>query len=88
MKLKDGFILKNVADNYIVVPVEGELVDLNAMITLTETGAFLWGILENGASKEELVEKILEEYDVDRTTAENDVAEFTNRLSENNMLED
>lgn len=88
MKLKNGFILKNVAGNYIVVPVEGELVDLKAMITLTETGAFLWKLLEKGSDKEELTEKMLKEYDVDEKTAENDVNEFIKQLSENKMLED
>lgn len=88
MKLKNGFILKNVAGNYIVVPVEGELVDLKAMITLTETGAFLWKLLEKGSDKEELTEKMLKEYDVDKKTAENDVNEFIKQLSENKMLED
>lgn len=88
MKLKNGFILKNVASNYIVVPVEGELVDLKAMITLTETGAFLWKLLEKGSDKEELTEKMLKEYDVDKKTAENDVNEFIKQLSENKMLED
>ena len=58
MKLKDGFILKNVAGNYIIVPVSGELVDLNAMITITQTGAFLCNILEKGATKDDWLAKL------------------------------
>ncbi len=88
MKLKDGFILKNVAENYIVVPVEGELVDLNAMITTTETGALLWKLLENGADREELYKAITDEYDVDVETAKRDVEDFINQLFENKMLEE
>lgn len=88
MKLKNGFILKNVAGNYLVVPVDGELVDLNAMITITETGAFLWNMLEKGTTKEDLVQSITKEYDIDKNTATNDVENFIKQLSENKMLED
>lgn len=88
MKLKDGFILKNVAGNYIIVPVSGELVDLNAMITITQTGAFLWNILEKGATKDELIEAMTKEYDIDRETASSDIDTFINQLKSNKMLDD
>lgn len=40
MKLKDGFLLRQVAGQTVVLPVSGDL-DLNMMITLNDTGAFL-----------------------------------------------
>ena len=48
MKLKDGFILRSVAGETVVVPT-GDDLDLNMMITLNETGKFLWEHLEKGA---------------------------------------
>ena len=49
--------------------------------------AFLWNILKEGCSKEELVDKLLEEYEIDRDFAENDVEKFINILKERDMLE-
>ena len=65
MKVKDNFILKKIAGSYMVVPVRTRAVDFSGIIKLSESGAFLWGILEKGADREELIAKMLEEYDVD-----------------------
>ena len=45
MKIKNGFILRNVSDAYVVVAVGEAAKDFNGMITLNETGAFLWKTL-------------------------------------------
>lgn len=85
MKLKDGFILRTVAGETIVVPT-GSALDLNMMITLNETGKFLWEKLEKGAQTEELVAALLEEYDVDETTAKAHVAAFVEKLNGHGFL--
>ena len=46
MKLKKGFILRDVAGEWVVVNVDGDI-DLNGMITLNDTGKTLWRCLEN-----------------------------------------
>ena len=86
MKLKDGFILREVAGEYVVLPA-GEDLDLNMMITLNETGSFLWEKLTVGAEEEDLVSAILAEYDTDRETAAKSVAAFVAKLKEHNFLE-
>lgn len=86
MKIKDGFILRQVADNYLVVAVGDAVKDFNGIINLNETGAFLWKILESGATEEELVKKLTEEYDVDEETAKKDVGKFVAKLAEANLL--
>ena len=45
MKIREGFILKEIAGSYVVVPVGDDLVDFSLMITINETGAFLWNCL-------------------------------------------
>lgn len=42
MKIKEGFMLRQVAESWVVVPMRNEELDFNGMITLNETGAFLW----------------------------------------------
>ena len=66
MKLKEGFLLRNVAGQAVVLPMGGTL-ELNMMITLNETGAFIWERLSNGQPQEEIVKALCEEYEVEET---------------------
>lgn len=85
MKLKDGFLLRQVAGQTVVLPVSGDL-DLNMMITLNDTGAFLWERLQSEIDEVALVAALLEEYDVDEATAKNSVAAFVKKLNDNGFL--
>ncbi len=86
MKIVEGFSLKTIADNNIVVPVGENTVTFKAIITLNESGAFLWRQLENERTEEELVKAMLEEYDVDEETVRVDVAEFVENMRAANLL--
>ena len=85
MKLKNGFVLREVAGEIIVVPCGDEL-DLNMMITLNDTGRFLWQHLEKGAEEDELVSALLAEYDVAPELARQAVDAFVARLKELDFL--
>ena len=85
MQLKDGFILRTVAGQHVVVP-SGEDLDLNMMITLNETGKLLWENLAKGAEQEELVAALLQEYNVEEQTAEAHVVRFVEKLRKNGFL--
>ena len=85
MKLKDDFILRQVAGQTVVLPTGGEL-DLNMMITLNETGAFLWEHLQSETDEAALVAALLGEYDVDEATAKKAVENFVAKLRENGFL--
>ena len=87
MKIKDGFLLKEVAGNNIIVPIGDNLVDFSAMITINETGAFLWKLLQNGAEIDELVTAMTGEFEVDENTAKEDINDFVNVLKEKGILE-
>lgn len=86
MKIKESFLLKEVAGEFIVVPVGESLVDFSAMIVLNETAVFLWKALSEDAEQEELVNAVVLEFDIDKDTAEHDVAEFIEALKKNNMV--
>ena len=86
MKIKEGFLLRQVAGQTVVLPFGDEL-DLNMMITLNDTGAFLWEHLQSETTGEELVKALLAEYDVDEDTARQSVAGFVAKLNENGFLE-
>lgn len=82
MKIKEGFILREVACSYLVVAVGKAVKEFNGVVNLNETGAFLWKLLEKSVTEEEMVNALLEEYDVDRATAEADVKSFVDKLLE------
>ncbi len=87
MRIKDGFLLRETAGKFIVLPLGGEL-NLGSLITLNETGAFLWRLLENGASRGELLEALLEEYDVTNERAEKDLDALLAKMNDLGVLED
>jgi len=89
MKIKKGYLVHEVAGNYVVIKIGQEAMNFNGLITLSESAKMLWDLLnrENGAVIEELVNKLLEEYDVDEKTAQNDVIEFIESLKNNNIIE-
>ncbi len=86
MKIRDTYILRNVAGENLVVTV-GANVNFNSVMTLNETGKFLWEKLSDETTEDALVAALLSEYAVDKTTAERDVAAFIEKLKENNILE-
>ena len=86
MKIKEGFILREVAGSYIVVAVGEAVKSFNGVITLNETSAFLWNKLIKGATESELVDALLGEYDVEKDVAEKGVKSFINRLVEANLV--
>jgi len=88
MKIRNGFILRQVMDIYVVLGVGSEAYVPNQIMSVNETGAFLWGLLENGAEKLELVDSLTKEYDVDVQTAEKDVEAFLERLREKALIEE
>ena len=87
MKLKDGFVLREVAGEFVVLP-SGDELDLNMMIVLNGTGAFLWGHLNTENDEDALVRALLSEYDVDEVTARDSVAAFVKKLYEHKLLAD
>lgn len=88
MKIKEGFLLRQVGGNHVVVPVGAQAVDFRCLITLNEVGAFLWEKLGADSTVEQLVEALLGEYDVTAEIATADVERFVANLREKNLLDE
>ena len=88
MKIHDGFLLREVAGNYIVMPVGGAAERFNGMIKLNETSAFLFRTLEKGTDEAGLVSALLAEYDVDAERAAADVRAFLDTLRRASVLDE
>ena len=87
MKIKENFMLRKVADCYVVVPIGPAVAEFNGMINLNEAGAFLWQLLENETTEDVVVAAMLEQYEVSEDIARNDVKKFVSQLSEADLLD-
>lgn len=87
MKIKEDFVLRKVADSYVVVPVNKLTLDFNGIINLNETGAFLFEKLQNGCEKADLLSAMLDEYEVSEQKASADIDAFIKKLREADVLE-
>ncbi len=87
MKVKEDFLLREVAGCFVVVPVGKATVDFNGMLNLNDTGAFLWENLQEETTKQELVEKLLSTYEIAEDIASRDVDLFIKKLEDADLLE-
>lgn len=87
MKIDKQFILRKIAGDYVIIPTGKTALEFNGMITVNEQGAFLWQQLFGETTEEQLVDALLNEYDVDRQTAQEDVSEFLQVLRHYDILE-
>ena len=88
MKISKEFILREIAGEYILVPVGKTALTFNGLVTVNEVGALIWGMLEKGSDVSTIVNGILDEYDVDEQTATADVLEFISYLKSNTIIDD
>lgn len=87
MKLKNGFLCREVAGQWVVVPLGERVVEFNGIMTLSESGALLWRNMVNEILEEDLVQIVLNEYIVDEESARVDVREFVAMLREKELIE-
>ena len=87
MKLKKNFILRQVADTWVVLPLAEATVDFSAVMTLNGSGALLWQNLEQGADREGLVAALTAEYEVTEQKAAADVDAFLKKLARIGCIE-
>lgn len=87
LKIKEGFILREVGGTSCVVAVGKASKNFKGMITLNETGVLLFKELLNGSTKELLTQKLLNEYEIDELTAECDVEDFIMKLLDGGIIE-
>lgn len=88
MKIKEGYILRNVAGSFVVVPVGEATLEFNGMMNLNETGAFLFEKMIDGISREDLIKALTDEYDVDEKTASEDVDTFIEKVKAQDLFEE
>lgn len=87
MKIKEGFVLREIAGEYVVIALGSASRIFNGMIKLNESGCLIWKKLSEGCEKEEVIDAVLAEYDAPRSIIAADVERIINQLKGANILE-
>jgi len=87
MKIKDGFVLRTIADENIVISVGEKVVEHNGMISLNGISAKIWEYLQQDRTFDELLAHILSLYDIDEETARSDLIKLIVQMETNGVLE-
>ena len=88
MKIRDGFVLRNVVDEFIVMPTGENIAKFEGAVVLNEVSAFVFKQLENAVSRDDLLTAIVNEFDVDEAVAAADLDELLAQFGKMGLLED
>lgn len=86
--IKEGFVLRQIVDEYTVIPTNEECIVSNAVMTLNESAAFIWKAFQQPSSIQEVVMKGLEEFDVSEEQITKDVEHFVRESLELKIMEE
>jgi hypothetical protein len=86
MKIRKELLKREVGGEAFLVPLGKTVYDSNGLFVLTELGAFIWDLLPEAETEEEILEKILSEYEVEEAAARRDLEKFLDKLRDMNIL--
>ena len=86
MRVKENFILRQIAGESLLIPVGEAALAVNGLIALSESGAFLYERLKTECSRQELIDALLAEYEVTAQIAGADVDAFLEQMRQLKML--
>lgn len=87
MKRKSDFMLQSVGDKYLLVPLAAQVMDTNALITLNPTARYVWELMAEDRSVDELATALVERFDVTGDQARSDVQAFLDEINGMGLLE-
>lgn len=88
MKIKEGFTLRTLCGEHIVVGEGLSQVNFNKIISLNESAAWLWGqVLEKEFTEDTLVDLLRQKYDVSEEIARADAAKLLAQWKEQGIVE-
>ena len=86
MRIKDGFVVRDIMGQCVVVATGEASEDFSGMIKLNDTGKDIWQGVADGKSEEEIVDFIVKEYDVDEDHAKTSVEKFIGNMKDKGFI--
>jgi len=87
MKIREGFVLRNVVDEFIVMPTGDNIAKFDGAVVLNEVSAFIFRQLEHPVSRDDLLQALLAEFDVDEETAKKDLDALLEQFAAMGLLD-
>ena len=87
MKIKEGFVLRNVVDEHIVMPTGDNIAKFEGAVVLNEVAAFVYKQLENPVGRDDLLAAMLAEYEIDEATAAADLDALLEQFQNMGLIE-
>jgi hypothetical protein len=88
MKIKEGYILKSVAGSNVVIATGTERMDFKGIITFNDTGAEIFNMLNGTYTVEEIIEKLVKDYEISYETAKTDVENIIEKMKKQGLIEE
>ena len=88
MKLHGEFVVRQVMDTTVAIPIGQTALLMNAMILLNDVSKVIWGCLEQGADLEDIVTAVTDAFEVSSDEARTDILEFCDKLRKLQLLEE
>lgn len=87
MKRKDNFVMQNVGGENLLVPLGAQVMDMNAIITLNTTSGYIWSLLEQDCSIDELAAAVAKRFEVEPARARTDIEKFLDEIADLGLLQ-
>lgn len=75
-------VYRRINDEYLLIPLTDDIADMDSLYRLTETGAFIWELIDGKVAVSDITSKVAEEFDVEREVAEKDILAFFEEVQE------
>lgn len=86
MTIKKELLKRQIANETILVPIGKTVYDSHGLFVMNELGSFLWDLLPEAGSEEDLVRAVLAEYEVTEDVARQDISEFLDKLRKMDII--
>ncbi len=86
MKIEKNIIVREIAGEFILIPVGEAALKSNGIFAVTEVGTAIWAGLSAEKTEDEIIASLLEEYDVEESVLRADYAEFTAKIRELGLI--
>ena len=86
MKKTEGYIIKKLEDEYVVLPLGKRAEEVNEVISLSETAGFMYLHADEADSVDELAELVSKEYEVEKSVVYEDVESVVKTLQTKGLL--
>jgi len=86
LKIREGFVIRKIGGEILGVATGRAAEDFHGMLVLNETAREIWKGLETGKSEADILEQIVERYDVEEETAKRDMKNMIEKMKEAGIL--